>query len=109
MTPFSSDTTFIVYHKPINMHRSYDGLLSLAISELKVNPADDHVLFVNRDRNQFKILVFYQNHISIVSMRLSAPMKMDFSQINHIDFSTLVNLIQNVRPRKSRLGNLEDA
>jgi IS66 Orf2 like protein len=105
----SSNTKLIVYKKPINMHRSYDGLLSLAISELKVNPKQAYVLFINRDRNQFKILCFYKNNISIFSMRLSGSMKADFSQIDEIDVSSLVQLMQSVRSRKSRFEMLLEA
>lgn len=104
---FHPDTIFDVYKTPINMHRSYDGLLTLAISELKINPMKNHnVLFVNRDRNQFKILFFLNGQISIFSMRLAGTMKIDFTQIVKIDWNSLTKLIQTVQSRKSRLQHI---
>jgi hypothetical protein len=101
------NTDFVVYNKPINMHRSYDGLLTLVISELKIDPMKDaHVLFINRDRNQFKILFSLNGQISIFAMRLSGSMKMDFTQISKIKWSELDKLIKTLQSRKSRLGSV---
>lgn len=107
MIDFRLDTVFVVYKKPINMHRSYDGLLTLAFSELRVDPMKNTpVLFVNRDRNQFKVLFSQNGQICIFSMRLSGSMKMDFTQISKIEWVVLNELIKNAQSRKSRLQHV---
>ncbi len=67
----------------------FNGLLSLAINELYVNFDDDvYVLFMNRDRNQFKILYFQHGHASIFSMRLAGRIPADFTSMDKIDTSS---------------------
>ncbi len=106
----AQNITFIVYQHPINMHRSFNGLLSLAISELNVDPHDDvYVLFMNRDRNQFKILFFQYGHVSIFTMRLSGRIQEDFTKIKEISSCSFHQLIKRAVSRKHRLGYILNA
>jgi len=100
----------IVYKNPINMHRSFNGLLSLAISELGIDfQQDSYVLFMNRDRNQFKILFIYEGNVSIFTMRINGRLRADFEKIDSIDSRFLHKLIKNPISRKSRLQVYVDA
>jgi IS66 Orf2 like protein len=106
----SEELTFIVYKNPINMHRSFNGLISLAINELQVDLQKDfHILFMNRDRNQFKILFFKYNHASIFSMRLSGRLQADFTKMDTISSSVFYDLVKTPIRRKDRFWRiLED-
>lgn len=89
------------------MHRSFNGLLSLAINELNLNPQDDvYVLFMNRDRNQFKILFFQYGHPSIFTMRLSGRLQADFTKIDKIESTLLYKLIETAICRKPRFSHI---
>ena len=97
----------VVYPKPINMHRSFNGLVSLTIAELAIDLADKHyILFMNRKRNQFKILFLYRDHISIFSMRISGALQADFTRIYEIDTEKLAQLIDTAKSRKPRLEHI---
>lgn len=103
----SLNVSIVVYKKPINMHRSFNGLLSLAINELNLNLENEiYVLFMNRDRNQFKILFFQYGHASIFTMRLSGRLQEDFTKIDKIQSHFLYELIQNPISRKPRFNHI---
>lgn len=103
----SNNISMIIYKNPINMHRSFNGLLSLAFNELDLDLGEDiYVLFMNRDRNQFKILFFQYGHATIFTMRLSGSIQADFTKMDAIDSSTFHNLIKTVKSRKHRLRHV---
>lgn len=107
MDLMSQNIPLIVYKNPINMHRSFNGLLSLAINELNLNPQDNvYILFMNRDRNQFKILFFQYGHASIFTMRLSGRLQADFTKIDKIQSPLLYKLIETVVCRKPRFSHI---
>ena len=47
MDLLSQNIPLIVYKNPVNMHRSFNGLLSLAINELNLNPQDDVYILIS--------------------------------------------------------------
>ena len=103
----SKNVILNVYNKPINMHRSFNGLLSLAINELNIDFNHEvYVLFMNRDRNQFKILYFQQGHVSIFSMRLAGRIPADFTSMNKIDTNSFHQLVQANKCRNHRLQHV---
>lgn len=107
---FNQNTNFIVYQKPVNMHRSFNGLVSLAIAELNVNLAEQKfVLFMNRKRNQFKILFLSYGHISIFTMRCSGSIQMDFTKIDQINSNSFKKLIQTTKRRQPRFKHILEA
>lgn len=106
----SKNVSLIVYKNPINMHRSFSGLLSLAINELNLDFQDEtYVLFLNRDRDQFKILFFQYGHASIFTMRLAGRLKADFTKIDKIESSLLYELIETTISRRPRFRYILEA
>jgi len=96
----SQNIDFHVYKKPVNMHRSFNGLVTLTMSELELDLSEKtYVLFINRKRNQFKILFLNLGHITIFTMRISGSMQMDFTKIDKINSKVLRNLIREAKSR----------
>jgi len=110
MSFLDSDFELLVYPKPVNMHRSFNGLASLAYSELGIDTLEQaHVLFVNRKRNQFKILLLNYGHVLVHHMRTLGTIQQDFSGISKIHSKTLVNLLRTVKSRRPRFSYLLEA
>jgi hypothetical protein len=102
--------TLVVYRKPVNMHRSFNGLVSLSVTELNVALTDStYVLFMNRKRNQFKILFVNRGHISMFCMRVSGALQEDFTKLDNIEVKILRQLIDNPKSRKPCLKHIYGA
>ena len=57
--------------EPVNMRRSFDGLMAEVRSVLALDPLSGHVFsFVNRRRNQVKLLMWTRGGFTIVHKRL---------------------------------------
>lgn len=99
------DNAQIVFYKaPINMHKSFDSLLSIIYTELDVDLTEKtYVLFLNRKRNRTKIIYFDHGHVSMLAMRLAGSMIVDFSSTEIINKNDLCSLIKNLRTKKKRL------
>jgi len=93
----------VFYNTPVNMHKSFDSLLTIIVTEMRIDPDDNtFVLFVNRKRNRVKIIYFDRGHISMLAMRLSGSMVIDFENTNHFDKQSLYELTQNLRTKKPK-------
>lgn len=59
--------------EPVHMRRSFDGLTAEVRSVLALDPLSGHVfVFVNRRRNQVKLLMWTRGGFTIVHKRLEA-------------------------------------
>jgi transposase len=59
--------------EPVDMRRSFDGLMAQVRSVLALDPLSGHVFaFVNRRRNQVKLLMWTRGGFTIVHKRLEA-------------------------------------
>jgi transposase len=57
--------------QPVNLHRSFDGLANEVRHALGYDPLDGHVfVFLNRRRNQVKLIVWTRGGFTIVHKRL---------------------------------------
>lgn len=57
--------------EPVNMRRSFDGLMAEVRSVLALDPLSGHVFaFINRRRNQVKLLMWTRGGFTIVHKRL---------------------------------------
>lgn len=57
--------------EPANMRRSFDGLMAQVRSVLALDPLSGHVFaFINRRRNQVKLLMWTRGGFTIVHKRL---------------------------------------
>lgn len=104
---FKKDARIILYSQPVTMFKGFDSLLSIVFNELKIELVPNtYVLFVNRDRNRFKLLFFEKKHISILAMRLSGAMQFKFGEIIELNKSSFYDLITNIKSRqiKARYG-----
>jgi transposase len=58
---------------PVNMRRSFDGLMAQVRSVLALDPLSGHVFaFINRRRNHVKLLMWTRGGFTIVHKRLEA-------------------------------------
>lgn len=106
----SQNLNLVVYKKPVNMHRSFNGLVTLAMTELNLDLTEKtFVLFMNRKRNQFKILFLNQGHVTIFTMRISGAMQKDFTKINAIHTNELRELIRTAKSRRKLFEYVLDA
>lgn len=57
--------------EPVNMRRSFDGLMAEVRSVLALDPLSGHVFaFINRRRNQVKLIMWTRGGFTIVHKRL---------------------------------------
>lgn len=57
--------------RPVNLRRSFDGLSNEAREVLRKDPLSGHILvFINRRRNQVKLLLWTRGGFTIVHKRL---------------------------------------
>lgn len=73
MILLSSAVRIYVAVEPVNMRRSFDGLMAQVRSVLAQDPLSGHVFaFVNRRRNQVKLLMWTRGGFTIIHKRLEA-------------------------------------
>ena len=71
MILLSSAVRIYVAAEPVNMRRSFDGLMAQVRSVLAQAPRSGHVFaFVNRRRNQVKLLMWTRGGFTIIHKRL---------------------------------------
>ena len=59
--------------KPVNLRKSFDGLINEVRSVLKGDPLSGHVyVFLNRRKNMVKLLVWTRGGFTIIQKRLEA-------------------------------------
>ncbi len=73
MILLSSAVRIYVAVEPVNMRRSFDGLMAQVRSVLARDPLSGHVFaFINHRRNQVKLLMWTRGGFMIVHKRLEA-------------------------------------
>jgi transposase len=71
MILLSSAVRIYVAVEPVTMRRSFDGLMAQVRSVLAQDPLSGHVFaFINRRRNQVKLLMWTRGGLTIVHKRL---------------------------------------
>lgn len=71
MILLSSAVRLYVAVEPISMRRSFDGLMAQVRAVLALDPLSGHVFaFINRRRNQIKLLMWTRGGFTIVHKRL---------------------------------------
>ena len=100
----NDNARIIFYDKPVTMQKGFDSLLSLVITELKIElTANTYVLFINSERNRFKMLFFNHGNISIYAMRLPSPMRIQFEKNIELDGKSFYELINNLKPKSLQI------
>lgn len=73
MFGFSFASRIYLYSKPTDMRKNFDGLSGLVSNHLKLNPINDGAfVFVNRQRNRMKILIWDRHGYWLLYKRLES-------------------------------------
>ncbi len=71
MLTFSSGLKILVSIKPVDMRKAIDGLNSLVIEHLQLNPQEKYLfLFCNQQRNKLKGIYWHKNGFVMIYKRL---------------------------------------
>ena len=71
MLHLSASCQYYLYPHPVNMRKSFDGLSGIVQNELKADPLSSAVfIFLNRRRNQVKLLLWEGDGFSLYHKRL---------------------------------------
>jgi transposase len=97
--------------EPVNMQRSFDGLMAQVRSVLALDPLSGHVFaFINRRRNQVKLLMWTRGGFTIVHKRLergtftfAARMSSDAASVE-LDVHELSMLLEGIDIRRARVA-----
>jgi hypothetical protein len=97
------DARIILFNKPVRMYKGFDSLLSHVLMDLQIELASNiYVLFVNSDKDRFKMLFFDHGNITIYAMRLPSVMRIDFEKNMVFDSNSFRELIKNLKPKRKR-------
>ena len=97
--------------EPVNMRRSFDGLMAEVRSALALDPLSGHVFaFINRRRNQVKLLMWTRGGFTILHKRLEAGtftfvdrLRSDAKSVE-VDVHELSMLLEGIDVQRSRMA-----
>ncbi len=97
--------------EPVNMRRSFDGLMAEVRSVLALDPLSGHVFaFINRRRNQVKLLMWTRGGFTVVHKRLEAGTFTFVERLHsdaksvEIDVHELSMLLEGIDVRRARIA-----
>lgn len=100
MFSLGSAQNYFLYRNACDMRKSFDGLCGIIINELKQNPLDGSVfVFLNRNRNQAKILFWNRDGLVIFYKRLeqgSFSYPKEYQTHSPISWPELVLLLEGI-------------
>jgi transposase len=71
MLHLSASCRYYLYRPAVNMRKSFDGLMGIVQNELKMDPLSAAIfIFLNRRRNQVKLLLWEGDGFSLYHKRL---------------------------------------
>ena len=97
--------------EPVNMRRSFDGLTAEVRSVLALDPLSGHVFaFINRRRNQVKLLMWTRGGFTVVHKRLevgtftfAARLRSDAKSVE-LDVHELSMLLEGIDIQRARIS-----
>jgi transposase len=97
--------------EPVNMRRSFDGLMAEVRSVLALDPLSGHVFgFINRRRNQVKLLMWTRGGFTIVHKRLEGGtftfverLRSDAKSVE-VDVHELSMLLEGIDVQRARIA-----
>lgn len=108
MLQLNEQSKVIFYPKPINYHKSFDGLMDLVANDLNIELKPNlFVLFSNAKKNRIKILYHDGQHLVILAARFEHALYFSFRNVvsfNSISFHEFLNT-PNPRSRANRVKN----
>jgi hypothetical protein len=107
MYPLNSKSKIIFYPKPVNFHRSFDSLMYLVSTELKIELVPDlFILFSNPRKNRFKLLYHDGQQLFLLAMRFEYALYFSFHENTIFDVKTFDQFIKKINPRR-RLNRIK--
>ncbi len=98
--------------QPVNLHRSFDGLSNEVRAVLGRDPLSGHVfVFLNRRKNQVKLLVWTRGGFTIIHKRLErgtftfAQQVTSEAQSVEVDAHELSMLLENIDVSRARVSS----
>jgi len=104
----SASCQYYLYRSPVNMRKSFDGLAGIVQNELKADPLSAAIfIFLNRRRNQVKLLFWEGDGFSLYHKRLEKgsyelPAGPDGQLSSHIEADQLLLLLKGISLRHIR-------
>jgi len=105
MIPFTSGHQYYMYTGITDMRKGYNGLYGIVKTILESNPLDGSVyLFVNKRRNQLRLLVYDTGGLVLLCKRLERGtfemIKTESKEIKlHINWTQLTCIMQGIKLR----------
>src|SRR5690625_1356965 len=104
MFSLNSQDRYLLYHKPCDMRKSFDGLSGLVTNELRRSPmSGEDVVFLNKRRTHCKLLRweaggFVQHYTRLEKGTFTRP---GIRQDRRISWPELVLMIEGVQVKQS--------
>lgn len=108
MIPFTSGHQYFMYTGVTDMRKGFNGLYGIVKTNLESNPLDGNVyLFVNKRRNQLRLLVYDTGGLVLLSKRLEKGtfemVKTESKEIKlSINWTQLTCIMQGIKLRSIR-------
>ena len=101
---FDENSRIILYSKPVKLFKGFDSLLSIVLTELKMDlTPNTFVLFLNEDKDRFKMLFLHYNQIAIFSMRLEGTLISSFGETREFNKQSFNEFITRLKKGKRRI------
>lgn len=101
MFPVNAQSKIIFYPRPVNFHKSFDSLMYLVDTELKIELTPNvFVLFSNPRKNRFKLLFHDGQQLFLLAMRFEYALFFSFQEGVIFDAESFDQFIKKVNPRR---------
>lgn len=102
MIGLSTQHSYFLYNKACDMRKGFNGLSGLVTNEMEMNPLNGSVyIFINRNRNRMKMLVYEQGGFMLYYKRLEQGrfenIDTQSEQGTSFSFEDLILLIQGIK------------
>jgi transposase len=98
MFPVSSSSRWFLYDAPADMRKSFDGLSGLVAAGMQADPqSGDIYLFINRNRDRLKMLVWEESGFWLFYKRLeSGRFQLPPPGTGELSYQTLVMMLDGI-------------
>ena len=101
MLQLDAQSKIIFYPKPVNFHKSFDSLMYLVSTELKIELTPNHfILFSNPRKNRIKILYSDGQQLFLLAMRFEYALYFSFQEGVVFDSKSFMEFLNKINPRR---------
>lgn len=101
MLQLDAQSKIIFYPKPVNFHKSFDSLMFLVNTELRVELTPNlFILFSNPRKNRLKILCHDGEHLFLLAMRFEYALYFSFQEGVVFDSISFDKFLKTINPRR---------